>query len=596
MKRAIITVIVVAVAVVAAGYVVKKVQAANQPEKIQYKVATIGTGQVKRTVSATGALQPWTFADIKSKAGGMVLKLLVDVGTQVKAGQVIAMIDPTDTRLAYDQARADTESAQAKEEQSERIQTLQVQQSSIAIQNARAALDAAKANLNAAKARLETAQAAYKAQPELTKANIDTAKANEDQAQKARDLLDATNKQNIAAARSALAEAVANKKNAEANLTRQKRLLEKGFVSQQVVDNAQATYDVNAAQVDQMQQKVDTISDELKADVAAADAKVAQAKAQLANAQASAVDVESKKHALAEAQASVKQLKAQVAVSQQVLNQAIADQANNTIKIYDIRTAKASIDRANASLQNATTTLKQTRVTAPNDGIILKKYVDAGTMITSGLSLNSTGTSIVQLGDIRRMYVDVTVDETDIANVDVGQAVDVNMDAYPGVPFEGKVTLINPQADVIQNVTQFHVRVEMNNDVPAYRLLKPGMNATCEFVIDKKPDVLNVPNEAIHTDDNGKYVEIAKGGKPAPADPKSGTPVDPNTLIDVTPVRRPIETGLEGNDATEVTSGLKQGDVVITQTIEPVKQNAGSPFGGGGPGGRMGGFGGGRGR
>ncbi|MDQ2800271.1 MAG: efflux RND transporter periplasmic adaptor subunit, partial [Armatimonadota bacterium] len=243
-----------------------------------------------------------------------------------------------------------------------------------------------------------------------------------------------------------------------------------------------------------------------------------------------------------------------------------------------------------ANLTNAETTLQQTVVRAPSDGVILTKAVSQGTYITSGESLNSAGSTIVTLGDITRMYVQATVDETDLANVDEKQSVEVNFDAYPGIPFDGKVTRVEPQAVVNQNVTQFNVRVEIDNSSPTFRLLKPGMNATCNFLVDSKDNVIAVPNSAVQTDDQGPYVEIAQGGKVAPADPASGMPADPDTLINVKTQRRAVETGVAGDDATEITSGLKVGERVVTQTIAPASATpaGGSPFGG------RGGFGGGR--
>ena len=164
-----------------------------------------------------------------------------------------------------------------------------------------------------------------------------------------------------------------------------------------------------------------------------------------------------------------------------------------------------------ASLTNAETTLTQTVVRAPSDGVILSKAVSEGTYITSGESLNSVGSTIVTLGDISRMYVQATVDETDLANVDDNQTVEVDFDAYPGIPFEGKVTRIEPQAVVNQNVTQFNVRVEIDNSSPTFRLLKPGMNATCNFVVGQKQDVLTVPSAAVQSDDAGSLCADCAG-------------------------------------------------------------------------------------
>src|SRR5205823_1987157 len=163
------------------------------------------------------------------------------------------------------------------------------------------------------------------------------------------------------------------------------------------------------------------------------------------------------------------------------------------------------------------------------------------------------------------MYVDVQVGETDVANVEMDQKVDITFDAYSTTPIEGKVIKVQPQAVVDQNVTTVHVRVEVDNSATMFRLLKPGMNATCEFIVNKKPDVLAVPNEAIRSETDGsKYVEIATGGKQAPAEKDSEA--DPNLLVEVKPVKRPIELGLEGNELSEVVNGLKEGDRVITQT------------------------------
>jgi HlyD family secretion protein len=577
---------VAALAVLGGAYLAIGRRGPDTAKLTQYKVAKVERGTVRKTVSATGTLQPWTTVDIKSKAGGRVLALLVDVGTPVKKGQVIARIDPSDTQLAVNQARADIEAAIAKKEQSATQYELQKKQSQIAVNNAKAALDSARDALSSAQSRLDTARRQSKTQPSLTEASIAQAKANYNQAVTSRKQLDATNAQSRASAKSALDQAIANEKNAEANLARQKSLLAKGFVSQQAVDNAQASYDVARAQVSSARTKYNTLDEELEASVAAADARVAQALASLQSAQAGRIDIQNRQAEVRQAEAALRQARSQVVQAREALRQAYANLANNEIRKLDIASANASETRSRASLDNAEETLSQTTVRAPSDGVVLTKYVDTGTIITSGLSLNSTGSSIVQIGDTTRMYVDVKVDETDIANVDEGQKVEITMDAYEGVPFEGKVSRVYPQAVVEQNVTMIHVRVEVDNSSPTFRLLKPGMNATCEFVVDEKEDVLMVPSSAVTTSDDKSTVDIASGGKPAPADPATGQGEDPNVLIEVKTEKREVTIGLEGDDATEVVSGLKEGDTVVVQTIAPATtaSTGGSPIGGMGPG------------
>lgn len=585
MKRIVTIVVVIAVLVI--GFFAARARlAAEEPaDETKFKVAAVEIGSVRKTVSATGTVQPYSTVMVKSKAGGTVTLMKVDVGTPVKKGDIICYIDPSDTQLAVDQAQADIDAAKSRQSSAEQTWQLQKQQSRLSVQTAQANLAAAEAGVKAAEARLQTADSQRKAQPALTKSSIESARANWENAQKQLvQLRDATNPQELASARSALDSAKANLVNAEANLTRQKRLLDKGFVAQQAVDQAQASRDVARAQVEEAQRKVDTIAQEQQAALAAAEARVAQAKAQYDNATAQGVDVAVREQAYQEARASYLQAKEQLAAAQQALALAKANVANDAIRYQDILNAKASRARAQASLNNATTTLHQTIVRSPCDGVVLKKDVDQGTIIPSALSFAASGNDIVQVADTTKLYVDVTVDETDLANVDVGQDVDVTLDAYPSFPIEGKVTRIDPQALLENNVTDVHVRVELDRETPAFRLLKPGMNATCEFIKDKRDDVVKVPSEAIRTDDRGRYIELASGGKPAPPDPKTGAGVDPNLKVGVKTKAlydpTDIEIGLEGNDSVEIKRGLKPGDMIVVQRIEPVKQQAGGAFGG----------------
>jgi HlyD family secretion protein len=605
LKRAAAILAAIILVAVVALFARSKMGVASAADKKQYKLAKIEVGTVKKTVSATGILQPWTMVDIKSKAGGRVDKLLVDVGTKVKAGQVLAQIDPSDTQLGVDQAQADINSSDAKIQQSRISLDLQKQQSELAVDTAKTTLASARDALDSARARLETARQQSQAQPTLTNSSIESARANYDSAQKQLDeMTQATHPQDRAAVESAYAQAEANRVAAESNLARQQKLMDQGFVSKQVVEQAQASSDVAKAQATSAKRRLDTIKQEQDASEATQRARVRQAEAQLNNAKASSVDVKVRQSNVQDAEAAVRQAQKTVQNAQKALDLSRANLANIAIRRGDILTAEASRMRAQASLTNAKKTLEQTNVLAPSEGVILKKYVEQGTIISSALSFAATGNNIVQLGDVSKMFVDVTVDETDIANVDDGQTVDVSIEAYPGIPFEGKVTRIDPQAIVESNVTNIHVRVEIDNSDTKFQLLKPGMNATCEFVKGKKENVVQVPTDAIRQDDQGKYVEIATPGTglPAPPDPKTGAPADADTLVDCKIVKRYInkdESGgeadhLEGNDSVEVVNGVKAGEMVVTQTIEPVVQQAGGALGGGFPGMRGGGGGGGQ--
>jgi len=570
-------------------------KSATASDGTRYRTAVVSTGTVTKTVSATGVLTPWTSVDVKSKAAGRVNALLVDVGSVVHTGQVLAKIDPTDTLLAVQTAQADINGDKAKVVQSTDTYGMQAKQSEIAVANAQASLDAAKAAVISARAKAQEASLNSTAQPAETAAAIAQAKSNADQAVANYNELNTSNSQDLASAQSALAQAQANNLEAKAALARQQALLAGGFVAAQTVDTYKQTYDVTTAQLDAAKQKMDTINQQHQLLLAASQDLVKQTAAALKSAQAAAVAVDTQRLAAVDAAAAYKDAQAQAAVAQAALDNAKAGLANVPIQYQNIAINKALVQGNQADLTNAQSTLDQTVVRAPNNGVVLVKDVAVGTYITSGIDSVSGGTTIVTIGDDTRMYVYAEVDETDIGSVAAGQKVDVDFDAYPGVPFSGTVTLIDPDAVVNQNVTQFDVRVEIDNTSPSFRLLMPGMNATCTFNVDSKDNVLNVPNNAVQTDTSGDtYVLIAHGGTPAPVDPTSRSASAEGLLVNVRTEKRSVVTGLDGDNDTEIQSGLKEGDVVVAQTYAApstaaVSSSTPSPTGAGG----RGGFGGG---
>jgi HlyD family secretion protein len=584
-KRLIAPLVTLLILGVGGFYVVKGVRASATKDQKQYRFAVIERGTVKKTVTATGVLKAWTTVDIKSRAGGRVERIAVEDGSLVKKGDLIAEIDPSDTLLTLNTAKADIASNNARIEQTEKELRLQEQQTAVSIQTAQANLKASQASAAAAKARYESAQKQSEAQNDLTEASLENASATlAAEKERLAQLEKATQPQSRAAVQAAVDQAKANLTNADLQLKRQKALLERGFVAASAVDQEQATYDVAKATLASAQERLNTIQPEQDADIKAQRARVRQAEAALRSAEANRVDIDLRKQSAAASLADYQRALADVKQAEARLKQAKAEQINNTIRRTQIAQARAQRARSEASLSNANIQFKDTRITAPSDGIVLKKYIEPGTMISSGMSFNSTGVSIVQMGDISRMYVDVQVDETDVASVDLNQKVDITFDAYSTTPFEGKVIKIDPQAVVESNVTTVHVRVEVDNSAISYRLLKPGMNATCEFIVERKEDVVAVPNEAIKTDNEGnKYVELPIGGKQAPPDPEAepGAEPDKTLLVEVKQEKKVVQTGLEGNDTTEVLEGIKEGEKVITQIIEPAPPvTGGNPFGG----------------
>lgn len=503
-----------------------------EPE-IEYRYEKVEVGTLTRSISATGLLEARTSVDVKSKAGGRVVRLAVDIGAPVKAGQLIAEIDPSDTKAQFDQAAADVQSAQARAAQAQTNYRLQIQSSSQGVQDARIALQQAQT-------RLERIRLQAQRQPTLTSSSIASAQSGYDAALAAqRRLQEVTIPQMRREAEGALNAARANQSAAEANFGRQQQLLEKGYVAQAAVDTARSQLEAARSEFNTRQQRVTTLDREIAAEEQVARTETERARATLQQARAARTEPQVARTNVSEAEEAVRQ--ARVA-----LQRAQSEQLNNQVRQQEVVAAQASTVRSRVSLQNAKVQLESTTVVAPRSGVVTQKYLEEGTIIPPGTSTFSQGTSLVQIADTSEMYVQCAVDEADIGNVELGQRVFITTEAYPRERLRGSVDRISPAAATNQNVTAVQVRVKIT---PGFDLpIKPGMNATCEFITMRKPDVLIAPSQAIRRGPDGPYV-LVKG-----PDPKH-------------PVQRPVKTGEVGNDGTEITEGLKEDEEIVTAEV-----------------------------
>lgn len=543
--------------VVLVGYLVIHARQSGSTEPT-YSTAAVERGSVTASVSANGVLQPVTTVEVKSNVGGQVVELAVDEGDVVKAGQVIAKIDPSDSMSNLQQTAADYRSAKAKVQQTRQGFSMQQLQTA-------ASIEAAVQALEADRQRLAQAQKQAQIQPKLTQEAIRQAQSNLDSVQASlHQTRTALVPQKLASAKAGYDQAKAGYDKANNDVARKRALLEKGFISKSQVDASEEQYSVAKAQLDNAKSKSDTVKDESDQDLKSVEAKVAQAKSALETAKANGVQDDLKRQELAAARASMKQ-------SMASLRSAQAGTYQGQMKNEDIIQAQAQLERAAATVRNAQTQMNYTTVVAPRAGVVVKKYVEKGSIVTAGRSSFSgtgSGVTIVDIADTTRMMVQVGVDETDIAQIEEGQDVDITVEAYPDEIFSGKVTKIAPQSVTEQNVTTIPVTVEV--DIPDQRL-KPGMNATCEFITGRADDVLMVPSEAVNESDNGSTVMVLSHGKQ---------------------ITRKVEIGLIGSESTEIKSGLKKGEKVITSVIQSTSTGGtsggmGAPGGMGGPGGGM---------
>ncbi|MCH7531112.1 MAG: efflux RND transporter periplasmic adaptor subunit [Gemmatimonadetes bacterium] len=156
--------------------------------------------------------------------------------------------------------------------------------------------------------------------------------------------------------------------------------------------------------------------------------------------------------------------------------------------------SRANLVKAQTNFDLAVLQLEDVRITAPMTGTIIQKNVEEGMVIQSASGNVSGGTTLFLMANLREMQVRTLVDETDMGQLAPGMVANVTVEAFPDRIFRGAIKKIEPQATVEQNVTMFPVIVSIDN---RGGLLKPGMNAEVEVMVDEAVNVLVVPNNAI---------------------------------------------------------------------------------------------------
>lgn len=222
-----------------------------------------------------------------------------------------------------------------------------------------------------------------------------------------------------------------------------------------------------------------------------------------------------------------------------------SSQAQIGVDNAKLKQARAQVMQSQAGLKQLEEQLGYTTIEAPMDGVILSRDVEIGDAVSSILVLGSTATLVMTEGDTTEVYVQGKVDESDIAHVYMGQPARIKVESFRDRLFYGKVTKIAPMGVEKDNVTTFEVRVSINN--PGGEL-KANMTANAEIMMDEHKNVLTVPENAVSYD-NQRNASVQVPDKSQ----KDGTR------------KVAVKVGLSNGSATEVLSGLKEGDQVVLQ-------------------------------
>jgi HlyD family secretion protein len=196
------------------------------------------------------------------------------------------------------------------------------------------------------------------------------------------------------------------------------------------------------------------------------------------------------------AQARLEISRAQLTRNEELLNAGVITQQEFEAASLDFATAQSNLVKAQTNFDLAEIRLNDVTIRSPLAGTILTRTVEEGTVIQSASQNVSGGTTLFTMAALEAMRVRTMVDETDMGDLRSGMVANVTVEAYPGRIFSGTVEKIEPQAETIQNVTMFPVIVLLDN---SSGLLKSGMNAEVEILIDEASNVVLIPNNTVVT-------------------------------------------------------------------------------------------------
>ncbi len=233
--------------------------------------------------------------------------------------------------------------------------------------------------------------------------------------------------------------------------------------------------------------------------------------------------------------------------------------------------AEANVLAAEAELEQSRVTLSKATIISPIDGIVLSRDVDPGATVAASLE---APTLFNIAGDLKEMELQVDIDEADVGQVAVGQKATFTVDAFPDKRFPAEITQIRYASETVNDVVTYMGILAVHNDD---LLLRQGMTATADIVVQSIKDALLVPNTALRYTPPENLTAKSSGGSGMFSlfrPPRMGSITAPEpeggartvwVLRNNVPTAINIEIGSSDGQNTVVTKGdLSEGDLLIT--------------------------------
>lgn len=246
------------------------------------------------------------------------------------------------------------------------------------------------------------------------------------------------------------------------------------------------------------------------------------------------------------------------------------------------------IAQVRATLTRFSDVLRKHNSYAPLDGVVTNLPVRVGETVVPGIQ-NSAASTIMTIADMSLITAEVKVDETDIVNVTLDQTADITIDAIPNKTFKGHVIEIGNTAILrstglaasqstisSQEAKDFKVVIALDDPPDEIR---PGLSCTSKITTATRSRVLTIPIQALTVRQKGDLEKPKPGGgaeaaaKPDPAAEKARKEEVQGVFVvaDGRAQFRKVDTGITGATDIEVSSGLREGDQIVTGSYQVIR-------------------------